>query len=105
MNTAASALTALSVALLLAACGDSAKFPEQAAEGVNPPLPAPTKTFIPTVDIAFAKGWPEGAKPAAAPDLAVSAFATGLDHPRWLYVLPTRPCRVGRAPAFPAPIA
>jgi glucose/arabinose dehydrogenase len=38
--------------------------------------------------IAPAKGWPDGAKPTPAPGLAVTALATGLDHPRWLYVLP-----------------
>jgi glucose/arabinose dehydrogenase len=88
MNATLKRSIVLSVALLLAACGDSATLPEQAAEGPNPPLPAPNKTLIPTVDIAFAKGWPEGAKPTPAADLSVSAFATGLDHPRWLYVLP-----------------
>ena len=35
-----------------------------------------------------AKGWPEGIQPTPASDLAVNAYATGLDHPRWLYVLP-----------------
>jgi glucose/arabinose dehydrogenase len=35
-----------------------------------------------------AKGWPEGARPIAAPSLAVAALATGLDHPRWVYVPP-----------------
>src|SRR5262249_27246770 len=33
-------------------------------------------------------GWSKGEKPTAAPDLAVRALATGLEHPRWLYVLP-----------------
>jgi glucose/arabinose dehydrogenase len=56
--------------------------------GPEPALPAPAKTAIPTVKIAPAKGWPAGAKPTAAPGLAVAAFAQGLDHPRWLYVLP-----------------
>jgi glucose/arabinose dehydrogenase len=88
MNTVAKGLIALSVTLFLAGCGDSATLPEQAAEGPNPPLPAPHKTFIPTVDVAFARSWPEGAKPTAAPDLSVSALAAGLVHPRWLYVLP-----------------
>src|SRR5438270_5115065 len=88
MNAAANAFFALSAALLLAACGDSAALPEQAAEGPNPPLPAPNKTLLPTVDIAIAKGWPEGTKPTPAADLSVGALATGLDHPRWLYVLP-----------------
>src|SRR5664279_5233888 len=35
-----------------------------------------------------AKGWPAGATPMAAAGLAVNAHATGLDHPRWIYVLP-----------------
>ena len=29
-----------------------------------------------------------GPQPTPASDLAVNACATGLDHPRWLYVLP-----------------
>jgi hypothetical protein len=51
-------------------------------------LPDPIKALIPTVNIAPAKGWPEGARPTAPSGLEVKAFATGLDHPRWLYVLP-----------------
>jgi len=81
-------IAAGAVALTLAGCGESANIPEEATFGPNPTLPPPTKTFIPTVNIATAKGWPEGAKPKAAPGLAVNAFASGLDHPRWLYVLP-----------------
>jgi glucose/arabinose dehydrogenase len=68
--------------------GDTARLPDTASYGQNPPLPAPTKTLIPTVNVAAAKGWPAGAKPMAAAGLTVEAFATGLDHPRWLYVLP-----------------
>ncbi len=74
--------------LMLAACGDTAKLPEQAGFGPNPTLPPPNSTMIPTVKIAPAKGWPDGVKPAAASGLAVNAYATGFDHPRWLYVLP-----------------
>ncbi|MDP2411648.1 MAG: sorbosone dehydrogenase family protein [Pseudolabrys sp.] len=76
------------MALGLAACGDVSKLPEQATTGPNPTLPEPTKSWFPTVNIAKATGWPEGAKPVAAAGLAVNAFATGLDHPRWIYVLP-----------------
>ncbi len=68
--------------------GDTARLPDTASYGQNPPIPEPTKTLIPTVKIAPAKGWAAGAKPTAAAGLAVEAFATGLDHPRWLYVLP-----------------
>jgi glucose/arabinose dehydrogenase len=73
---------------LLAACGESAKIPEEAAVGPNPTLPEPVSSLIPTVDIAPAKGWPDGVTPTPANGLAVTAFATGLDHPRWLFVLP-----------------
>jgi len=68
--------------------GDSAKLPETASVGPSPTLPEPTKRPIPTIDIAPATGWPEGAKPTPANGLAVNALATGLSHPRWLYVLP-----------------
>jgi glucose/arabinose dehydrogenase len=78
----------IGLSLALTACGDSSTLPEQAATGPNPTLPEPTETFIPTVHIAKAIGWPEGGKPTPAAGLAVNAFATGLDHPRWLVVLP-----------------
>ena len=64
------------------------KFPKQATVGPNPTLPEPVITLIPTVDIAPAKGWPDGVKPTPASGLAVTAFGKGLDHPRWLFVLP-----------------
>jgi glucose/arabinose dehydrogenase len=51
-------------------------------------LPPPVHSLIPTVKVAEATGWQQGAKPAAAPGWQVAAFATGLDHPRWLLVLP-----------------
>jgi glucose/arabinose dehydrogenase len=56
--------------------------------GPAPQLPAPKKSWLPTVNIAPAKGWVDGAKPVAADGLAVTAFATGLDHPRWVVALP-----------------
>jgi glucose/arabinose dehydrogenase len=57
--------------------------------GPNPVLPAPAKGKpIPTVNIAPAEGWPKGAMPTAPAGFKVTPFATGLDHPRWVYVLP-----------------
>src|ERR1700686_3462594 len=43
---------------------------------------------IPTLKMPTARGWTEGQKPVAAPGLKVNAFATGLEHPRWIEVLP-----------------
>jgi len=75
-------------ALILLGCSDAAKVPEEATVGPNPTLPPLKQETIPTVNIAEAKGWPAGVTPKAADGLAVNAFASGLDHPRWLYVLP-----------------
>jgi glucose/arabinose dehydrogenase len=81
-------LAAFAAALLLAACGERATIPVEAGYGPNPTLPPPNRTLLPTVLVAPAKGWSENAQPVAAPGFAVTAFARGLDHPRWLYVLP-----------------
>jgi glucose/arabinose dehydrogenase len=56
--------------------------------GPDPKLPAPERPLIPVLNAPNAIGWKEGQKPAAANGMQVSAFASGLDHPRWLYVLP-----------------
>lgn len=56
--------------------------------GPTPTLPAPRHPWIPVVNIAPAVGWPDGRLPTASSGLRANAFATGLDHPRWLYVLP-----------------
>lgn len=57
--------------------------------GASPQLPAPDKNFlIPTVNIAPAEGWPQGVVPQAPSGFKVTALASGLDHPRWVYVLP-----------------
>jgi glucose/arabinose dehydrogenase len=74
--------------LLLSACGENASLPIEAQTGPNPKLPEPKTSFIPLVNIAPAKRWSEGGKPTPAADLSVAAFASGLDHPRWLHVLP-----------------
>lgn len=56
----------------------------QAGCGTNCVLPAPNPGPIPTVNIAPAVGWPDGATPPAACGITVTDFATGFDHPRWL---------------------
>jgi glucose/arabinose dehydrogenase len=89
--------------LLLAACGETATLPPEAGFGPNPTLPEPNETMIPTVDIAPAIGWPEGGKPVPAEGLQVNALATGLDHPRWLHVLPNGDVLVAETNAPPRP--
>jgi len=87
----------------LSGCGDEATLPVEAGTGPNPELPQPVQTFLPTVVLAHAKGWPEGVKPRPAAGLAVNAFATGLDHPRWLSVLPNGDVLVAETSAPPQP--
>jgi glucose/arabinose dehydrogenase len=92
------------LSLALGACGDTAKLPLSAGIGSRITLPPPNQTLIPTIHIAKATGWPAGAAPIAAAGTQVAAFATGLDHPRWLYVLPNGDVLVAEsnAPARPA---
>jgi glucose/arabinose dehydrogenase len=97
-------LAAILFALPLAACGgDPSRLSETAQYGPNPQLPPPENSPIPTVHIAPAKGWPEGAKPKAAPGFEVAALASGLQHPRWLYVLPNGDVLVAETNAPPKP--
>nr|WP_296268887.1 sorbosone dehydrogenase family protein [Pseudomonas sp. UBA6562] len=87
----------------LVACGESARLQVSDGMGATPELPAPNKTLIPTVNIAPAIGWPDGGKPVAAKGTQVNAFAEGLDHPRWLYVLPNGDVLVAETNAPPKP--
>ncbi|HEX2827075.1 MAG TPA: sorbosone dehydrogenase family protein [Burkholderiales bacterium] len=89
--------------LALCACGETARLPESAGVGPNPKLPEPNQTLIPTVHVAEAKGWSQGGAPAAGAGLAVNAFAAGLDHPRWVYVLPNGDVLVAETNAPPKP--
>ncbi|POA17247.1 sorbosone dehydrogenase [Pseudomonas sp. FW300-N1A1] len=93
----------ITLAAGLAACGETSSLQVSDGIGPSPTLSAPNKTLIPTVNIAPAVGWPSGAKPIAAPGTQVVAFAKGLEHPRWLYVLPNGDVLVAEtnAPAKP----
>ncbi|VVN07513.1 hypothetical protein PS662_03669 [Pseudomonas fluorescens] len=87
----------------LAACGETSSLQVSDGTGPSPKLPEPNKTLIPTVNIAPAIGWPDGVKPTAAAGTQVAAFAEGLDHPRWLYVLPNGDVLVAETNAPPKP--
>jgi len=91
------------LALTLAACGTAARLPVAAGTGPNPELPAPSRSILPTVNVVTAKGWPQGGRPVAAPGTKVGPFAQGLDHPRWLYVLPNGDVLVAETNAPPRP--
>ncbi|HEY4067331.1 MAG TPA: sorbosone dehydrogenase family protein [Burkholderiaceae bacterium] len=71
--------------------------------GPNPKIAPVEKKLVPTVQIAPERGWPDGGKPHAADGVAVNAFASGLKHPRWLYVLPNGDVLVAETNAPPKP--
>lgn len=81
-------LTVVSLCGAIVACSNPAPLPEHAQFGSSVVLPQPRQSFIPLVHVAPATGWPTGVKPTPAQGFNVDALATGLDHPRWLYVLP-----------------
>jgi glucose/arabinose dehydrogenase len=92
------------IALPLPGCND----PQDTATaeqsyGASPELPAPQSSLIPTINVATATSWPNGAKPRAADGMAVRAFATRLDHPRTVYVLPNGDVLVAESNAPPKP--
>ena len=74
-------------ALTLSACAAGSDDP-LTGFGLNPPLKAPKSSLLPTVGVPDVVGWAAGAAPTAPPGFTVTRYAEGLDHPRWLLVLP-----------------
>jgi glucose/arabinose dehydrogenase len=93
----------LAIVALLGACTEAAKLPVDAGMGAKPELPPPVRRALPTVNVAKAVGWQAGAMPTPAPGMHVNAFAQGLEHPRWLYVLPNGDVLVAETNAPPKP--
>ena len=70
--------------------------------GVQPKLPPPKESWLPTVKWSVAnEPWTKGQTPKAASGLQVVAFAQGLKHPRWLHVLPNGDVLVAEAATEP----
>jgi glucose/arabinose dehydrogenase len=91
------------VSFALVSCGASARLPVTAGMGAQPTLPKPDKSRIPLVNVVTAKGWPAGATPVSAEGTSVVPFAQGLEHPRWVYVLPNGDVLVAETNAPPRP--
>ncbi|MDP0927990.1 sorbosone dehydrogenase family protein [Paracoccus onubensis] len=77
--------------------------PRTQAVGTKPVIPSARKQGIMTLKMPTAKGWASGQLPMAAPGLKVNAFASGLDHPRWIEVLPNGDVLVAEAKEQPNP--
>jgi glucose/arabinose dehydrogenase len=86
-------------------CVERSRLPEQADVGADPTIVEPVESLIPTVKVADARGWPAGAMPTPAQGLKVNALVTGLDHPRWIHVLPNGDVLVAESNAPERPVA
>jgi len=71
--------------------------PRTQAIGTAPTIPEGRKQGIMTLKMPTAQGWAAGHVPNAAPGLKVNAFASDLDHPRWIEVLPNGDVLVSEA--------
>ena len=90
--------------LLLCACGRSATLPVSAGIGPNPALPPPHAGIDPHDQIAPPEGWQAGATPTAGTrGLPSQSVCDGLDHPRWLHVLPNGDVLVAETNGPPQP--
>ncbi len=75
------------------------------AVGAQPSIPAAKpQGAIPTLKMPTARGWHAGEAPVTAPGLKVNAFARGLEHPRWIHVLPNGDVLVAEALSVPGGI-
>jgi glucose/arabinose dehydrogenase len=104
MRTVRNALLAAGLAaLLLSACGSDPALPPEQGYGPSPVLPVAKKQTLPVMKIAPAVGWADGQTPETAPGFVATALVRGLDHPRWLYVLPNGDVLIAEtnAPAKP----
>ncbi|MFC3204619.1 PQQ-dependent sugar dehydrogenase [Aquamicrobium soli] len=72
---------------LLAGCSDET-FDTASQIGPNPKLPNIQQYLFPPMHLASIVGWKAGETPKVPQGFKIEALATGLQHPRSLYVLP-----------------
>lgn len=77
--------------------------PKHQAFGTAPQIPEAKKQGIMTLKMPVAEGWKGDHVPTCAPGLKVNAFASGLDHPRWIHVLPNGDVLVAESKEQPGP--
>jgi glucose/arabinose dehydrogenase len=97
------ALLATVAGLGLAGCDDHAADPKMQI-GANPVLPAIQQYLMPPMRVAKVVGWGKDENPTVSQGLQVHALATGLQHPRSVYVLPNGDVLVVESNGPKAPI-
>jgi len=94
-------LGAVAFVAVVRECPTTSHEPVERFVGAAPALPAPDDRWVPTLNFSTASGWPDGRVPDAPAGFVVTRYAAGLDHPRWLYVLPNRDVLVAEASTIP----
>src|SRR5476651_1848768 len=89
-------------ALCLTACTSPGSPDPMVGFGPNPPLPPPRTSLIPDIGVPDVVMWPAGAAPKAPPGFVVTRYGEGLEHPRWVYVLPNGDVLVAESAAPPS---
>lgn len=99
------AVLILAAAALTACGGDEDRTDPDSQVGPNPPLPEIRQYLLPQMHLAQVVGWKKGETPSVPAGLKIEALATGLQHPRALYVLPDGDILVSESKApYPQPI-
>ncbi len=88
MKIASLALAFLCTTALIPAARAAESFDPATQIGPDPVLPEPHQYLFPPMNIAKVVGWKDGETPTVAPGLKIEPYATGLQNPRELYVLP-----------------
>lgn len=77
--------------------------PKEQAMGSEPKIPPARSQGIMTLKMPIAEGWKDGRLPLCADGLQVNVFASDLDHPRWIEVLPNGDVLVAESKEQPGP--
>ena len=72
----------------LSACSEKASLEPSQQSGHGLTLPTAQDFLLPPMQVPLGVGWTQGQTPKVAPGLKIEAIASGLMHPRQLYVLP-----------------
>jgi glucose/arabinose dehydrogenase len=79
---------AFALTTILAACSQKASLEPAQQSGFAPQLPAAQDFLLPPMQVPKGIGWAQGQTPKVASGLKIDKIASGLLHPRQLYVLP-----------------
>src|SRR3984885_15697579 len=87
-NTVVRGAWALVLVAALSGCSEKASLEPAQQSGNAPPLPKARDFLLPPMQVPIGVGWAQGQFPKVAPGLKIEKIASGLMHPRQLYVLP-----------------